>query len=71
MVKGIELGADDYSLKPFNPEILRTKVKRLIKNRIELKQIYPKLLMPSITSSEPQEESEVAVTLEVRLSPNY
>lgn len=47
MAKGIELGADEYIYKPFNPEILRLKVKHLIKSRMELKQIYAKLLMPS------------------------
>lgn len=59
--KGIELGADEYIYKPFNPEILRLKVKHLIKSRMELKQIYAKLLMPSEENGEREERQEMKV----------
>ncbi len=38
-------GVDDYIMKPFNPEILVTKVKNLIAQRERLKRIYTKSLM--------------------------
>ena len=45
IVKGLELGADDYILKPFTPSILKAKVRNLINGRVNLKQMYTKLLV--------------------------
>lgn len=46
VIHGLELGADDYILKPFTPGILKAKVRNLINGRASLKQMYAKLLMP-------------------------
>ena len=43
VIHGLELGADDYVLKPFTPSILKAKVSNLINGRQALKQMYTTL----------------------------
>lgn len=45
ILQGSRNGADDYMMKPFNPEILKAKADNLIGQRERLKRIYTKALM--------------------------
>ena len=47
IIRGLDIGADDYILKPFAPTILQAKVRNLINSRQALKQKYAKLLISS------------------------
>lgn len=57
IIQGLELGADDYVLKPFTPAILKAKVHNLINGRLKLKQIYTKLFqLPGASEDAGKEE---------------
>lgn len=58
LLKSTRMGADDYVMKPFNPEVLKAKVENLIRMREQLKRIYTKTLMLKHTAEEPEEEGK-------------
>ncbi len=51
-VEGLEMGADEYMAKPFNPLVLNAKVASMLYNRLQLRTYYQKqlLLEPSLPS---------------------
>ena len=57
---GSKVGADDYILKPFNPEILKSRVESLILQRERLKRIYTKALMLKQKETKQGEAEETA-----------
>ena len=52
IIRGLEIGADDYILKPFTPKILKVKVKNLIEGRMSLKAMYTKLLVTPLSEGD-------------------
>lgn len=62
IIQGLELGADDYILKPFTPGILKARVRNLINARVNLKQMYTNLLMaPDVAEGEVEPEKKAEV----------
>lgn len=58
VLHGLDVGADDYILKPFSPEILKAKIRNLINGRIALKQMYTRMLTLPQTNNEQQDPME-------------
>ncbi|MBO2030383.1 response regulator [Siccationidurans ginsengisoli] len=44
-VEGLDLGADDYISKPFNPQVLQAKAAALLRNRSKLREYYQRQLL--------------------------
>jgi signal transduction histidine kinase/ligand-binding sensor domain-containing protein/DNA-binding response OmpR family regulator len=44
-VEGLDLGADDYVPKPFNPLVLQAKVAALLRNRHKLREYYQRQIL--------------------------
>lgn len=59
VIVGLEAGADDYITKPFDIEILRSKLNNLVKRREQLKQYFTKTLAG--TASQETDENEPSI----------
>lgn len=59
VITGIEAGADDYITKPFDVEILRSKLNSLVKRREQLKQYFTNTLAGTAQPSSETEDSSI------------
>ena len=57
-VTGLDLGADDYLTKPFDTEILKTKIKGVLQNRKIMRQYFLSHSLPFVPAAEPSEKKE-------------
>ena len=59
IIVGLEAGADDYITKPFDIEILRSKLNNLVKRREQLKQYFTKTLAGTVSQETDENESSI------------
>lgn len=59
IIVGLEAGADDYITKPFDIEILRSKLNNLVKRREQLKQYFTKTLAGTVSQETDESESNI------------
>lgn len=59
IIIGLEAGADDYITKPFDIEILRSKLNNLVKRREQLKQYFTKTLAGTVSQETDENESSI------------
>lgn len=58
ILEGLESGADDYLTKPFDTEILKTKIKGVLQNRKIMREYFLSHSLPSAPVAEPSEKKE-------------
>lgn len=70
ILEGLESGADDYLTKPFDTEILKTKIKGVLQNRKIMREYFlSHSLSPVPAAATPNEEKENAECAASLLSP--
>lgn len=70
ILEGLESGADDYLTKPFDTEILKTKIKGVLQNRKIMREYFlSHSLSPDSAAIAPNEEKESAECTASLLSP--
>jgi len=61
-IEGLELGADDYLTKPFEPAELKVRVKNLIAQRLKLKERFGQEALLGVSNSEMRSADQTFLT---------
>ena len=64
IIEGLEVGADDFITKPFDTELLRTKIDSILANRLRLSQYYISRSIEMVKDSSAEGEPEESLVVE-------